>query len=215
MPSLNRSLLFLAVLSLAFFAYSQIVTASATSILDARVAHFFAGLWSPAGEPAGQALAVLGGVEFTALLMLGLALYLWRAGFRGEVWVVLAYPAAMLIEVLYKRLVDHPEPFIAHPDGPSLSDIATGAAGIANSYPSGHMVRTVLAYGLLAFVLNRLLPEGWARRLALPLAAVMIALMAFDRLYLGVHWQSDVIGGTLLGGAALAAAVAWLEVPHG
>ncbi|MBJ7604326.1 MAG: phosphatase PAP2 family protein [Candidatus Dormibacteraeota bacterium] len=212
---MNRSLLFLAILSLAFLAYTQIVAASATSILDVRAAHFFAGLWSPAGEPAGQVLAVLGGVEFTVLLILGLALYLWRAGFRAEVWVALAYPAAVLIEVLYKRLLDHPGPFLHHADGPSPSDMAASGAGIANSYPSGHMVRTVLVYGLLAFVLHRLLPDGWGRRLALPLAAIMIALMALDRLYLGVHWQSDVIGGALLGGAALAGAIAWLEVPRG
>ncbi|MDQ6899936.1 MAG: phosphatase PAP2 family protein [Candidatus Dormibacteraeota bacterium] len=211
--ALNRSLLLLAVLSLAFLAYTQLVATGATSIPDVRLAHFFAALWSPAWEPAGQALAVLGGLEFTALLMLGLALYLWRTGFRVEVWVVLAFPVAVVIELLYKRLLSHPEPSTGHLDGPSVGDMAAAGAGIANSYPSGHMVRTVLVYGLLAFVLHRLLPDGWGRRLALPFAAVMIALMALDRLYLGVHWQSDVIGGALLGGAVLAGAIAWLEAP--
>jgi undecaprenyl-diphosphatase len=42
----------------------------------------------------------------------------------------------------------------------------------------------------------------------------MIATMAFDRLYLGVHWESDVVGGLLVGGLALAAAVAWLDRPR-
>jgi undecaprenyl-diphosphatase len=42
----------------------------------------------------------------------------------------------------------------------------------------------------------------------------MIAAMSFDRLYLAVHWESDVVGGLLMGGLALAAAVAWLDRPR-
>jgi undecaprenyl-diphosphatase len=52
------------------------------------------------------------------------------------------------------------------------------------------------------------------RKLAIPAAAVIISLVALDRLYLGVHWTSDVIGGLLLGGVALAAAVVWLDRPR-
>src|SRR5438046_1655491 len=69
----------------------------------------------------------------------------------------------------------------------------------------------VLVFGLLAFVVRRLAPPGLARQLAIPAAVVIIAAEAFDRLYLGVHWQSDVLGGLLLGGLALAAAIAWLD----
>ena len=73
------------------------------------------------------------------------------------------------------------------------------------------MLRAVLVYGLLAFVVHRLAPPGPVRRLAIPAAVVVIAAEAFDRMYLGVHWQSDVLGGLLLGGLALAAAIAWLD----
>ena len=84
----------------------------------------------------------------------------------------------------------------------------------ANSYPSGHVLRSVLVYGLIAFVAYRLSPAAWVRRLAIPAAALMIAAMSFDRLYLAVHWESDVVGGLLMGGLALAAAVAWLDRPR-
>ena len=42
-------------------------------------------------------------------------------------------------------------------------------------------------------------------------ASVVIGMVAFDRLYIGVHWQSDVLGGLLLGGVGLSAAIVWLE----
>jgi undecaprenyl-diphosphatase len=48
----------------------------------------------------------------------------------------------------------------------------------------------------------------------MPVAIAVIVLMAFDRLYLDVHWESDVIGGLLLGGIALLAATVWLDRPR-
>jgi undecaprenyl-diphosphatase len=76
------------------------------------------------------------------------------------------------------------------------------------------MVRTVVVYGLLAFVIRRLAPSPTVRFLAIPVAIAVIVLMAFDRLYLDVHWESDVIGGLLLGGIALLAATVWLDRPR-
>lgn len=74
------------------------------------------------------------------------------------------------------------------------------------------MTRGVLVFGLLAFLILRLGPErGALRRLAVPLALVLLLLLAFDRLYLAVHWESDVIGGILLGGTMLAAAISWMD----
>ena len=90
-----------------------------------------------------------------------------------------------------------------------LPDLTT--AGTARS---GHTVRAVLVYGLLAFVIYRLAPPGLRKTLAIPAGAVIISVVALDRLYLGVHWTSDVVGGLLLGGLALAAAIAWLDQPR-
>jgi undecaprenyl-diphosphatase len=45
-------------------------------------------------------------------------------------------------------------------------------------------------------------------------AIAIIVIVAFDRLYLDVHWESDVIGGLLLGAIALVAATVWLDRPR-
>src|SRR5207245_4069213 len=79
---------------------------------------------------------------------------------------------------------------LAEADGPSISELFPGSTG-GNSLPSGHMLRTVIVYGLLAFVINRLSPSPRVRRLAVVGAIAIIALMVFDRLYLDVHWESD------------------------
>jgi undecaprenyl-diphosphatase len=76
------------------------------------------------------------------------------------------------------------------------------------------MVRTVVVYGLLAFVVRRLARSRAARALAIPVAIAVIVLMVFDRLYLDVHWESDVIGGLLLGAIGLVAATVWLDRPR-
>jgi undecaprenyl-diphosphatase len=215
MSALNRALLALLTLSFGFVIYSQVVALGEFQALDNQVRQAFLSLWVPGLQPLFQGIAVLGGIEVTTVVGAGLAVYLWRGGFREEAWAVLALPAAVAVELVYKRLLFHPMPILRHPDGPSLSQLfEQGPLAGGNSYPSGHMVRTVIVYGLIAFVAYRLSLPGWIRRLAIPAAAVMIAAMAFDRLYLGVHWQSDVVGGLLAGGLALAAAVAWLDRPR-
>ncbi|WP_329408742.1 phosphatase PAP2 family protein [Nocardia vinacea] len=67
------------------------------------------------------------------------------------------------------------------------------------SYPSGHVTGTAALAGsvLLAYLGAR--PAMWRRITAGLLVVVVVAMMAATRLYLGVHWLTDVIGGGLLG----------------
>jgi undecaprenyl-diphosphatase len=211
-----RPLAALGLLGVAFAVYTQLVGGGLLAPVDLAVARAFGAIWSPAAEPAGQVIAVVGGVEVTSLLAAGLAALLWRRGFRLEAAALLALPIASVLEAVYRLALRHPAPVaFAHPDGPSVVTMLRGGTLTLNgSYPSGHMMRTVLVYGLGAFVVRRLASPGWARTLAAPTVAIVVGLMALDRVYLGVHWQSDVVGGLLLGGAVLAGAVTWLDRPR-
>jgi undecaprenyl-diphosphatase len=212
---LTRPLIALGALTLAFALCSQAVAVGLVAGADRAIAQLLAHTWSGSIRPAALAVAALGGVELTGLIALGLAAYLFQRGFRHEAWALLALPLVEVVEVVYKTVVLHPEPIaFAHGDAPSLTMLVERGLTLHNSYPSGHTLRAVLVYGLLAFVVCRLAPRGLARRLAIPAAAVIISLVALDRLYLGVHWTSDVIGGLLLGGVALTAAVVWLDKPR-
>ena len=215
MPALIPRLLVLVVLVVAFVALTLFVSAGWLGTLDHQVLQAMSSVWSESLHPLFQLIAELGGLEVTSILMLGLLIYLWRGGFGADALVVLAFAGGMVLEVLYKVALNHPGPprAITHEDGPSVTDLLTGGSGL-NSFPSGHMVRTVIAYGLIAFVVRRLAPWPIARALAIPIASVLTIVEAFDRLYLDVHWESDVIGGLLLGAIALLAGTVWLDRPR-
>ena len=72
------------------------------------------------------------------------------------------------------------------------------------SYPSGHATNAAVVYLLLAW----LAPPRW-RHAAWTLAGVMIVLNGVSRMMLGVHWASDIVGGTLLGATFALLGAAW------
>jgi membrane-associated phospholipid phosphatase len=212
---LTIRLVALVALVVSWVALTLVVGAGWLGTLDHQVLLAMSGAWREPLHPFFQVIAELGGLELTSILMLGLLIYLLRGGFGADAWVVLAFMAAVALEALYKVVLYHPGPprTISHGDGPSITDLLTGPSNL-NSFPSGHMVRAVVAYGLIAFVVRRLAPWRVARALAIPIAVVLIVIEAFDRLYLDAHWESDVIGGLLLGAIALVSGTVWLDRPR-
>ena len=72
-----------------------------------------------------------------------------------------------------------------------------------NSFPSGHAAAATLFYGFLAVYVVTHAKGVWPRVTAVLAAVVMVALVGFSRMYLGVHYLSDVL-------AAMSASTAWL-----
>jgi undecaprenyl-diphosphatase len=208
-----RGLLILAgLLAVAFVLLSTAVGLGFLGPLDNWTAWLAERLWQSKLHRLFQAGALFGGAEMTMLAALGLAFYLYRNGFRREAWVALVLPLSVLVELIYKHLLIHPgpDPTFHHADGPSLSMLLTQATG-NNSFPSGHVLRTAVIYGLIAFVAYRLGLPRRGRTLVVVLAVMLTGLMSIDRVYLGVHWLSDVLGGLLLGGLLLVLAIIWLD----
>jgi len=213
---LTPRLVGIAVLSVLFIALTIAITAGVFDSLDLQIAQDMHQLWQPSLHPLFQVIAELGGLELTTVLMLALASYLWRGGFGSDALVFIAFIAAQGFELFYKLNLYHPAPprSLAQSDGPSISEAFASSAGLGNSFPSGHMLRAVIVYGLIAFVIVRLSPSRAVRAGAVIGAIMVIAVLAFDRLYMDVHWESDVIGGVVLGAIALLAGTVWLDRPR-
>ncbi len=71
------------------------------------------------------------------------------------------------------------------------------------SFPSGHSMGSFIFYGALSFMLFQLVKGKWKKTIAALLAACMIFLIGLTRIYLGVHYPTDVIAGFSAGAAWL------------
>ncbi len=75
------------------------------------------------------------------------------------------------------------------------------------SFPSGHATNAITFYGLLAFLLWRHIPARWGRTVLIVISIAMIIMIGTSRIYLGVHYPTDIISGYLVGGFWLAIAI--------
>ena len=152
---------------------------------------------TPAGTALFQALTRLGWLPLAVALVAVTAvlLLLWRRWAEAALLLLAALP--MALAPLLKLPVGRPRPDYGEIESLTLS----------LSFPSGHASFAALFGGFLIYLVwqhchNAGLRYGLAGGLLL-----LILLVGFSRLYLGVHWPSDVVGGYLYGGVALALAL--------
>ncbi|MFG2874257.1 phosphatase PAP2 family protein [Streptomyces sp. NPDC048337] len=127
----------------------------------------------------------------------------WRGRRERALRVALATVVASVVQQGMKALVGR-----GRPVWPDPVDSALFAA-----YPSGHAMTATVVCGLLLWLLPRAAPR-WAVRSAWTAAAVSVLGVGFTRLYLGVHWLSDVVAGWLLGVVLVALATSWPGPRH-
>jgi undecaprenyl-diphosphatase len=82
---------------------------------------------------------------------------------------------------------------------------------VSSSFPSGHAMSAAVVYTTVAYLAARLHKRRWARWLVMMTAFVVIVLISFSRLYLGVHYPSDVLAGIAIGFAWAGFCMAVLE----
>ncbi len=111
--------------------------------------------------------------------------------------------ARPLTEFLLKELVGR--------DRPELVRLVHGTGP---SFPSGHVMATIALWGLLPLVVGLFTRRRTAWWASVVVAGTIIVLVAASRVYLGVHWLSDVTGGIVLGSFFLLVVEAVLLVAH-
>jgi len=129
---------------------------------------------------------------------------------RGErrlalVWLATGV-AVYLTQDGLKRLVARPRP--------QLWESAEWAISPGTyAFPSGHALATAAIFTLAAHSLGRIWPRG--RKAFAVAAAALVLWVGFGRLYLGVHWPSDVLAGWALGFGLAVAAIRYVEAHEG
>jgi undecaprenyl-diphosphatase len=75
------------------------------------------------------------------------------------------------------------------------------------SFPSGHSMAAFTFYGIITFLLWKHIPNVYARLVLIVVGSVLILAIGISRIYLGVHYPSDIVGGYLASGTWLAASI--------
>jgi undecaprenyl-diphosphatase len=135
-------------------------------------------------------LTYLGTGTVVMMIVAVAALFLWHTQHKHSARLLLAAVAGNIILNGVLKLV-------FHRDRPTVFEWQTTA--VSSSFPSGHAMSATVCYGTVAYLVIRLQEHRWSRVLTGISAVVLILLICTTRLYLGVHYPSDVIAGILVG----------------
>lgn len=133
-----------------------------------------------------------------------LVILIYWVGFRWEAAVAaLTSVIVAILNVLLKILIQRPRPPADIVD--VLRDLSTF------SFPSGHVMFYTAFYGFLLYLSFSLLRRLWLRMTLIIIFGGLVLLVGPSRIYLGVHWPSDVLGAYILGGLSLFAAIQFYQ----
>ena len=174
--------------------YTQRFDVAALQWLGAHHTPFLTSIMTEV-TPLGTGIVVMSIVGVTAA-------FLWHTEHKISAQLLLAATAGnIVLNNVLKLSFDRARP--------NVFEWQTHAA--SSSFPSGHAMSATVVYGTVAYLLARLQKQAWSRAITLVTAIVMIALICTTRLYLGVHYPSDVVGGIVVGLAWAAFCMATLE----
>lgn len=144
--------------------------------------------------------SLLGSAEVTVgFCLLMMLLSFMRKHFLAIIGWLMIVPATV-IEIFGKLVVFHPGPPVFFHRTLQPTNLPSFYVHTDFSYPSGHMTRTVFIIVVFAIIIIFASKNSFLYRLVVLSALASLALiMGITRVYLGEHWLSDVLGGSLLG----------------
>jgi undecaprenyl-diphosphatase len=119
-----------------------------------------------------------------------------------------SFDAIFLVAAAYISRLNEWLKLIFNTTRPSADQVHVMVIATSPGFPSGHSFFSVIFYGFIAYLALKNMRKPWSG-LACAVCAFIILAVGYSRIYLGVHWFSDVIGGYLFGGFCLAALI-WL-----
>lgn len=187
-----------AALLLLFGALAEEVVEGDTHRLDRAVLMAFRTSGNPADligpgwfEEMVRDVTALGSYAFVIIIVTAATGYLLLMRKHGLALLLLAAEAGgMLFSTLLKELFDRPRPDIEH-----------AAKVFTASFPSGHATLSAVTFLTLGALLTRVTTDRKSKIYFMATAIVLTVLVGLSRLYLGVHYPSDIIAGWCVGSA--------------
>lgn len=147
-------------------------------------------------------ITALGGFGVLSFLVLAVTWFLYATDQRREAAIIfgISFLGWMLSQIT-KLIFARPRPDV----------VPHNAEVFSASFPSGHAMVSAVVYLTLAAVLARTTDNPRIKLYVMSLAVLTTAAVGFSRVYLGVHWPSDVLGGWALGAAWVGFCWLWLQ----
>ncbi|WP_303968483.1 phosphatase PAP2 family protein [Sporosarcina ureae] len=182
-----------------FFAYiARSIHLHTISSFDEPIIDIIQGTQTSGLTSVMKTFTTIGSTTAVALLaLLTLAVLLWKKHKAQAVLFVAAIGGTGILNQVLKFIFKR-----ERPDFDRLIDIG------GYSFPSGHTMMAFSLYTILAYIIWRNLRNVWARTGITILAIFMIVMIAVSRIYLGVHFPSDIVGGILASSVWLFASIA-------
>lgn len=165
-----------------------------------------ADLSDPIGPPVVEEmfrdLTALGGTAVLTLVAGGVVVYLLLVRRPTMAWlVILAVVGGYLVNMALKAGFDRPRPELV----PHYTEVYNP------SFPSGHSMLAATVYLTLGALLARIQTERRIAAFIMGMATLITVLVGVSRVYLGVHWPTDVVAGWAAGAvwAALSVTIVW------
>lgn len=188
---LTLGLALAAVTILLFAATAALVEEGLTLRFDRAVLLWFNENATSRLDGAALEFTALGSAYVTATVAIVASVFFWETRHRYSaalIWVALV--GGWILNRILKASFERPRP--------DLFEWRVPYAG-EGSYPSGHSMSAMVVYATLAYFVVRLESTRTLKRVTIAVFIAIIALVGLSRVYLGVHYPSDVIGGFLLG----------------
>lgn len=180
-----------------FLEFGDTVLDGETQRFDEAVVQWVATHRSDLMDHIALEVTALGNTLTLALVVILVSVFLWLSHHRySVVLLVIAVAGGGALNWLLKDIYNRPRPTV----------VDWGTDVMTQSFPSGHAMSAMVAYGSVAYLCGRLEPTERLRWSTWIFAAVLILAIGASRIYLGVHYPSDVVAG-YIGGLAWTAIV--------
>jgi undecaprenyl-diphosphatase len=190
-------------LSFGFAKIAGIVASGKTEGFDDTVMRYMGAHQVPWISNAMVEVTMLGTGVVVAMIVAVAALFLWLYDYKHSATLLLVTTlGGILLNSVLKAGFDRERPRF----------FEWGTHAMTSSFPSGHAMSAAIVYPTVAYLATRLQKSHTARFGTMFATAVLVVLICFSRVYLGVHYPTDVLAGVLVGLAWSAFCMAALEV---